>query len=40
MTFYNIDFSCMPIIKIKLEGKITCEKLGEFLNKWENIDMN
>jgi hypothetical protein len=37
MTFYNIDFSCMPIIKIKLEGKITCEKLGEFLNKWEDI---
>jgi hypothetical protein len=37
MTFYTIDFSCMPIIKIRLEGKITCEKLSEFLNKWEDI---
>jgi len=37
MTFYKFDFSCIPIIKINLEGKITSEKLGSFLNRWEEI---
>jgi len=37
MSFFYIDFSSLPIIKIKLEGKITCEKMDEFLNKWLEI---
>jgi|TARA_B110000208_G_C11691389_1_gene402388 hypothetical protein len=37
MSFYTFDFSSLPIIKIKLEGRVTLEKVDGFLNKWLEI---